>query len=105
MLGRRVALVAAFMLSAAMVLTATPVRAHEGPSLDLPAPVVATVAPVASPAQPISSPAAPLSTDAASPAAPRADRPPLLAARASLRPPRPRPRCTAGHPTLPPAPR
>src|SRR2546427_739096 len=71
MLGRRVALGAAFMLSAAMVLTATPVRAHEGPSIDLPAPVVATVAPVASPAQPISSPAAPISNDVASPVAPR----------------------------------
>ena len=80
MLGRRVALVAAFMLSAAMVLTATPVRAHEGPSIDLPAPVVATVAPVASPAQPISSPAAPISNDVASPVAPRVDWLALLAA-------------------------
>ena len=80
MLGRRVALVAAFMLSAAMVLTATPVRAHEGPSIDLPAPVVATGAPVASPAQPISSPAAPISNDVASPVAPRVDWLALLAA-------------------------
>ena len=80
MLGRRVALVAAFMLSAAMVLTATPVRAHEGPSIDLPAPVVATVAPVVSPAQPISSPAAPISNDVASPVAPRVGWLVLLAA-------------------------
>jgi len=80
MLGRRVALVAAFMLSAAMVLTATPVRAHEGPSIDLPAPVVATGAPVASPAQPISSPAAPISNDVASPVAPRVGWLALLAA-------------------------
>jgi len=84
MLGRRVALVAAFTLSAAMALTATPVRAHEGPSIDLPAPVVATAAPVASPAQPISLPAAPISNDVASPVAPRVGWLALLAAVAIL---------------------
>jgi hypothetical protein len=61
MSGRRVVLVTAFMLSAAMVLAAAPVQAHEGLSIVLPAPVVAPAAPVVSPAQPVSAPAAPIS--------------------------------------------
>ena len=61
MSGRRAVLVTAFMLSAAMVLAAAPVQAHEGLSLVLPAPIVAPAAPVASPAPPISASAAPIS--------------------------------------------
>jgi hypothetical protein len=68
MSGRRVVLVAAFMLSAAMVLAAAPVQAHEGLSIVLPAPVVAPAAPVASPAPPISASAAPTSESSALPA-------------------------------------
>jgi hypothetical protein len=61
MFGRRADLVAAFMLSAAMVFAAVPAQAHEGPSIVLPAPIVAPAAPVASPAQPISASAVPIS--------------------------------------------
>ncbi len=61
MFARRALLVTAFMLSAAMVLAAAPVQAHEGLSIVLPAPIVAPAAPVASPAPPISAPAAPIS--------------------------------------------
>src|ERR1700682_2985292 len=83
MSGRRVAVVAAFMLSAAMVLTAPPARAHEGPSIVLPAPIVAPAAPVASPAVPIN-PASPISNGVASPAAPGFGWIALLAAVAGL---------------------
>ena len=68
MLGRRVVLVTAFMLSAAMVLAAAPVQAHEGLSIVLPAPVVAPAAPVVSPAPPVSAPAVPTSESSALPA-------------------------------------
>jgi hypothetical protein len=61
MFGRRAILVAAFMLSAAVVSAALPAQAHEGPSIVLPAPIVAPAAPVASPAQPISASAVPIS--------------------------------------------
>jgi hypothetical protein len=61
MFGRRADLVAAFMLSAAMVFAAVPAQAHEGPSIVLPAPIVAPAAPIASPAQPISVSAVPIS--------------------------------------------
>jgi hypothetical protein len=84
MSGRRVVLVAAFMLSAAMILTATPARAHKGPSIVLPAPIVAPAAPVASPAEPISSSAATISNGVASPAAPSFGWLALLAAVAVL---------------------
>jgi hypothetical protein len=67
MSGRRLVFAAAFTLSAAMVLTAAPAWAHKGPSIVLPAPIVA---PVTSPAKPISSPPAPISNVVASPAAP-----------------------------------
>ncbi len=70
MSGRRVVFAAAFMLSAAVVLTAEPAWAHKSPSIVLPAPVVAPVAPVASPADPISAPPAPISNVVRSPAAP-----------------------------------
>jgi hypothetical protein len=61
MSGRRAVLVTAFMLSAAMVLAAAPVQAHEGLPIVLPTPVVAPAAPVVSPAQPVSAPAVPIS--------------------------------------------
>src|SRR6266849_2206295 len=70
MFGRRVVLAAAFMLSAAMVLTAAPAWAHKGPSIVPPAPIVAPAAPVASPANPISLPPVPISNVVASPTAP-----------------------------------
>ncbi len=70
MFGRRVVLAAAFILSAAMVLTAAPAWAHKSPSIVLPVPVVAPVAPVASPADLISSLPAPISNVVRSPAAP-----------------------------------
>ena len=84
MSGRRAVLVTALMLSAAMVLAAAPVQAHEGLSIVLPEPVGAPAAPVASPAQPVGSPAAPISNDVASPVAPRVGWLALLAAVAIL---------------------
>ena len=83
MSGRRVVL-AAFTLSAAMVLTAAPAWAHKSPTIVLPAPVVAPVAPVTSPADPIGSPPAPISNVVASPAAPSFGWLALLAAVAIL---------------------
>jgi hypothetical protein len=81
MSARRVVLAAAFILSAAMALTAAPAWAHESPSIVLPAPVVAPVAPLA---DPISSPPAPISNVVASPAAPSFGWLALLAAVAVL---------------------
>jgi len=95
MLGRRVALVAAFLLSAAMALTAAPVQAHEGLSIVLPAPVVAPAGPVVSPAQPVSSPAAPISNDVASTVATRVGWLALLVAVAILGAASRRPRSAA----------
>src|ERR1700730_7835621 len=70
MCGPRAVLVAAFMLSAAMVLAATPARAHEGTSIVLPAPVVAPATPTPARAEPISLSASPgRSFDVAAPAA------------------------------------
>ncbi len=81
MFGRCVVLAAAFILSAAMVLTAPPAWAHKGQSIGLPAPVVVPVAP---PADPISPPPAPVSNVVASPVAPSFGWLALLAAVAVL---------------------
>jgi len=59
MSGRRVVLAAAFILSAAMVLTAAPAWAHKNPSIVLPAPVVAPVPPMPARADSVSLSASP----------------------------------------------
>ena len=58
MSGRQAILIGTFILSVAMVLTATPAQAHEGASIVLPAPVVSPTAPPASAAPPVGAPAA-----------------------------------------------